>query len=133
MCVCLCVCFKVISVASFVIFIAFCSLSLALFVKFRAIYYHSFYLCFLNDTNFVNFVEWGLNSKVFVETVLIDLYSICREIGNARKVFDEMEGKHRKLFPHKGKTFYVPPPYYNSLYLCFLNDSNFMKFRAMKI
>ncbi|KAL4180626.1 hypothetical protein AMTRI_Chr13g126170 [Amborella trichopoda] len=113
MCVCLCVCFKVISVASFVIFIAFCSLSLALFVKFRAIYYHSFYLCFLNDTNFVNFVEWGLNSKVFVET-----------IGNTRKVFDEMEGKHRKLSPHKGKTLYVPPPYYNSLYLCFLNDSN---------
>ncbi|KAL4182791.1 hypothetical protein AMTRI_Chr11g152020 [Amborella trichopoda] len=96
MCVCLCVCVTVISVASFVKFIAFCSLSLALFVKFGVVYYHSLYLCFLNDTNFV-----------FVGIALIDLYSNCSEIGNARKVFDEMEGEHRELSPHKGKAFYV--------------------------
>ncbi|KAL4201758.1 hypothetical protein AMTRI_Chr02g217700 [Amborella trichopoda] len=115
MCVCLCVCFKVIFVASFVKFIAFCSLSLALFVKFGAVYSHSLYLCFLNDTN-CEFCEMGLEL----------------EIGNARKVFDKMEGEHRKLCSHKGK-FYVPRPYYHSLYLCFLNYTNFVKFRAMKV
>ncbi|KAL4186485.1 hypothetical protein AMTRI_Chr09g14370 [Amborella trichopoda] len=118
-----CLCFKVIYVASFVNFIAFCSLSLALFVKFEAIYYHSLYLCFLNDTNFV---KWGLNSKVFVGTALIDL-CLMKWRGN----FPFLRGK-LFMFPlHNRSSMF--PHFIITLYLCFLNDTNFVKFRAMKV
>ncbi|KAL4191400.1 hypothetical protein AMTRI_Chr07g29720 [Amborella trichopoda] len=43
-------------------------------------------------------LKWGLNSQVFVGTALIDLYSNCSEIINARKVFDEMEARDAVAF-----------------------------------
>ncbi|XP_020517952.1 pentatricopeptide repeat-containing protein At1g06143-like [Amborella trichopoda] len=39
-----------------------------------------------------------LENRVFVGTVRIDLYLNCSEIGNARKVFDEMEVKDAITF-----------------------------------
>ncbi|KAL4201756.1 hypothetical protein AMTRI_Chr02g260240 [Amborella trichopoda] len=44
MCVCLCVCFKVISLASFVKFIAFCSLSLEHYLKLSPYESKAFYV-----------------------------------------------------------------------------------------